>query len=174
MRIAAILTLAAATCLARPALADVWDVQQDNDNGLGTDNELVHGSLQNHDLGVLAGNLAAEDWYVGGQKPRSSYEVIVDGTSGDISSGKGPGLLRMASDGSTVLQSSVGMSSGLEDSRRLRLGPPGSTAVNDQFVRVFSGGCTTDCGADDVYRIRFYETTGAITRVKKPSDHRRT
>ena len=29
---------------------------------------------------------------------------------------------------------------------------------------VVSGGCGTDCGPDDTYRIRFYETTGVVAR----------
>ena len=73
--------------LAASAGADVWDTQNDNDNGTGTDNELVHGSLQVHDLGVQPGNVADQDWYLLGQKPFSSYEIVVDATSGDISGG---------------------------------------------------------------------------------------
>jgi hypothetical protein len=36
--------------------------------------------------------------------------------------------------------------------------------VNTEFVRVQSGGCTTDCGPDDVYFIRGYETTYSVPR----------
>ena len=36
--------------------------------------------------------------------------------------------------------------------------------ISDQYVRVTSASCTTDCGADDVYRLRAYETTYAISR----------
>jgi hypothetical protein len=47
--------------LAAVPYADVWDVQSDNDNGSGADNELIHGSDQVHDLGVLVGPTADED-----------------------------------------------------------------------------------------------------------------
>ncbi|HET9315666.1 MAG TPA: hypothetical protein VFQ51_08755, partial [Vicinamibacteria bacterium] len=33
-----------------------------------------------------------------------------------------------------------------------------------QWVRVRSGSCTTDCGPDDVYRIRAYDSTYAVPR----------
>ena len=48
-----------------------------------------------------------EDIFRFSQKPRASYEVVVDATSGDIGSGAGLMLHRIAGDGVTVLQSSV-------------------------------------------------------------------
>jgi hypothetical protein len=36
--------------------------------------------------------------------------------------------------------------------------------VGDEYVRVRSGGCTTDCGPEDVYRIRLYDTTASLAR----------
>jgi hypothetical protein len=36
--------------------------------------------------------------------------------------------------------------------------------VDDQTVRVRSASCGTDCGADDTYRIRAYETTYSVPR----------
>ena len=36
--------------------------------------------------------------------------------------------------------------------------------VADQFVRVRSTTCTGDCGPDDVYRIRAYDTTYSVPR----------
>jgi hypothetical protein len=36
--------------------------------------------------------------------------------------------------------------------------------VAGQHIRVRSGGCTLACGADDVYRIRAYDTTYSIPR----------
>jgi hypothetical protein len=153
-----------AACAAS-AGADVWDIQTDNDNSLGTDNELVHGSMQVHDLGALSGPVAADqDWYLLGQKPFSSYEIVVDETSGDIGSGKGPMVERIALDGSTVLQNSLPVEEGLGFARSLRFRNTIATPVNDQYLRVMSGGCTTDCGPDDRYRIRAYETTFAIPR----------
>ena len=94
------------------------------------------------------------------QKPNSSYEALVDSTSGDI----GPTLQvdRIASDGSTVINSSVAVGVGF--TRSLRFMNTTNTEINDQTVRVRSGGCTTDCGPDDVYFIRGYETTYSIPR----------
>ena len=89
------LVVCLAACVALPAAADVWDVQSDNDNSQTTDNELIHGSIQLHDLGVLAGNNADEDWYLMGQQPRSSYEMVVDGISGDVAD-KGLSVVRLS------------------------------------------------------------------------------
>ena len=153
-------TLGLAVAVAGPVRADVWDLQTQNDNTIATENELVHGSDQLHDLGALAGPLADTDWFRLRQRPFSSYEVVVDGTSGDI----GPTLIldRVAPDGSTVIQSSA--PAGLGFSRSLRWTNPTSGAVDAEFIRVRSGSCTTGCGPDDVYRIRFSETTYRIPR----------
>jgi hypothetical protein len=140
--------------------ADVWDVQTDNDNSPATENELVHGSDQLHDLGALPCPTADEDWYRMSQKPYSSYEVVADATSGDI--GPTLELSRIASNGSTVVQSSVAV--GVGYSRSLRFRNTGATAINNQYVEVVSGSCTTTCTSNDVYRIRFYETTYSVPR----------
>jgi hypothetical protein len=145
------------------ARADVWDVQTSNDNSPGgTQNELIHGSDQIHDLGVLPGNFADEDWYRIGQKGYASYEVTVDATSGDI--GAGVLVQRFASDGATVLQTGQPVTTGLNYSQSLRWMNISASEVDDQFVRVVSSGCTTDCGPDDVYRLRAFETTQSIPR----------
>jgi hypothetical protein len=142
-------------------MADVWDVQTENDNSATTtENELVHGSDQLHDLGALAGPAQDNDWYQISQKPFSSYEVVVDATSGDI--GTGLVVTRTTSDGSTVLQTSDPV--GVGYSRSLRFRNETTVDINTQKVHVTSGSCTTDCGADDVYRLRAYETTYAVPR----------
>lgn len=154
-----VLGLGFALVSGRAAMADVWDVQSQSDNTPATENELVHGSDQIHDLGVLAGNNPDNDWYQISQKPFSSYEVVVDATSGDI----GTGLVVERTDGTTtVLQASVPV--GVGYSRSLRWTNATSSEVNTERVRVTSGSCTTDCGADDVYRLRSYETTYAVPR----------
>jgi hypothetical protein len=150
-------------CAAVPAVADVWDVQNDNDNSQMTDNELIHGSMQVHDLGALQpGNVTDEDWYLMGQAPRASYELVVDSVSGDVSD-KGLSVVRLS--GSLAeLQSSLPVTVGLDYARSLRWENTSATPVNDQFIRIRSTNCTSDCGADDIYRVRFYETTFAIPR----------
>jgi hypothetical protein len=145
----------------RAAVADVWDVQTQNDNTSASENELVHGSDQLHDLGALPGNLPDEDWYRLSQKPYSSYEMVADSTSGDIQLAGGLSLDRTDA-GGAVLQSSVAV--GVGYTRSLRWENAGAAEVNDERIRVQSTGCTTDCGPDDVYRIRAAETTYAVPR----------
>jgi hypothetical protein len=144
----------------RVAAADVWDIQAQNDNSAATGNELIHGSDQMHDLGVLPGALADQDWYRLRQEPFSSYEILVDATSGDI--GTTLNLDRIGADGTTVVQSSRPV--GLGFTRSLRWANTQSTPVDGERIRVTSGSCTTDCGPDDVYQIRTYETTYAAAR----------
>jgi hypothetical protein len=144
----------------RAAVADVWDIQTQNDNTSATENELVHGSDQLHDLGVLPGNLPDQDWFALSQKPFSSYEIVADSTSGDI--GSNLGLDRMPAAGTTATQSSVAV--GVGYTRSLRWANTGAAEVNTEFIRVMSGGCTTNCGIDDVYRIRAAETTYSVPR----------
>jgi hypothetical protein len=141
--------------------ADVWDVQSDNDDtAFVSDNELMHGSLQLHDLGARPGPVADDDWYRIGQQPYSSYEVRIDQVSGDLA----PGLTfaRVGGDGTTVLQSSAGESS-LGLSRALRFVNP-TAAMVPEFIRVGTPACGTTCGADDTYRITAVETTIRVSR----------
>jgi hypothetical protein len=72
------------------------------------------------------------------------------------------GLERIGPDGTTVVQTSIPAGTG--QARSLRWENSTSTDVLDQTVRVSSGDCTTNCGSDDTYRVRAYETTLAIPR----------
>ena len=159
-----VLALGLSVAATGAARADVWDVQTSNDNSpAGTQNELVHGSDQIHDLGALAGGtLPDQDWYRIGQKAFASYEVTVDATSGDI--GAGVLVQRFASDGVTALQTALPVTAGLNYSQSLRWMNATAVPIDDQYVRVVSNGCTTDCGPDDVYRLRSFETTQSIPR----------
>ena len=145
------------------ARADVWDVQTNSDNAAATtQNELVHGGDQIHDLGALAGGaLADQDWYRIGQKAFASYEVVVDATSGDIGAGV---LVQRMDSGGAAVQTAVAVTPGLNYSQSLRWMNTSATEVIDQFVRVMSSSCTTNCGPDDVYRLRAFETTQSIPR----------
>ena len=144
----------------------VTDPVAGNNSATDTDNltldmvELSHGSQLLRDLSPV-GSASADHLYWLSQKPYSSYEVVVDATSGDV----GPTLLlqRVAGDGSTVLQQSAGVSA-LGFSRSLRFVNDRPVSEDGQLVRVRSGSCGTNCGADDVYRIRLRETTGRIAR----------
>ena len=128
----------------------------------GVNGELTHGMDAVHDLAAQPGPVADEDVFLISQKPYSSYEVVVDATSGDIGVGSGPLLQRIASDGTTPLRGSVAVGAG--PARSLRWRNATSAVIEDQTVRVASAQCGTDCGPDDVYRIRAYETTYAVPR----------
>jgi hypothetical protein len=120
----------------------------------GSLDELVHGSVETRDLATLPGPVAiSQEWRMR-QAPNASYEVVVDGATGDLGP-DGPALDRLASDGS-VVQSAVGVAGG--SSRSLRWENPGP-AVTDERIRVQSRGCILDCDAADTFRIRMLATT---------------
>ena len=157
----ACVALALAWAGPRRAVADVWDATGDDAAGV-TRNELVHGADQVHDLAGRPGPVADVDWYRLSQQRYSSYEIVVDATSGDLGP-SGPLLERIASDGSTVLQASVPAGAGR--SRSLRFENTTAGAINDQRLRVRSGGCGAGCGSEDTYRIRALDTTVSIPRL---------
>ncbi|HET9314321.1 MAG TPA: Calx-beta domain-containing protein, partial [Vicinamibacteria bacterium] len=136
---------------------------RDDDGGERPVQELRHRSSLVADLSPPSGAGPDEDLYLLGQQPYSSYEVVVDGASGDVGpAGSGPRLDLMSSDLADVLQASV--PAGLGFARSLRFENDGPTANERWYVRVVSDGCQADCGADDVYRIRAYDTTLAGAR----------
>lgn len=150
-------------CLAAAVpLADVWDVAGDNDDSSTTDNELTHGTAQVHDLGVRPGPVADTDWYRIGQKPQTSWEIVVDSTGGDI--GFNTSLLQLVDGTGTTITNGQSVTPGMDYSRSLRFRNVGSTTVSDQFVRVGPGTCGTSCDGNDVYHIRARETTISVAR----------
>jgi hypothetical protein len=100
------------------------------------------------------------DFYRIAQQPRSSYEIVVDGTSGDVA--PDVRLERLAADNATVLQSAT--PSGTGTSVSLRWENTLGSAVTSSHLRVRSASCGTACGTDDVYRVRAYDTTCSIAR----------
>jgi hypothetical protein len=95
--------------------------------------------------------------------------VVLDESSGDLSSGAaGPALERLSPNLADVLQTSV--PAGVGYARSLRLQNATSVSV-ETYARVRSTACTTDCGADDVYRLRAYETTLRIPRFNAAAAH---
>jgi hypothetical protein len=132
----------------------------DDDGGAVALRALAHGSRRTGDLSA-AGGFATTDLYLVSQPPRTSWEVVVDEASGDIGNGQGPAVERVANDLTTVLQSSAPVGSG--PARSLRWRNTTSVAA-DSYVRIRSVACGTSCGADDVYRVRAYETTVRIPR----------
>jgi hypothetical protein len=147
--------------LAGPASADVWDIQFDNDDSNETDNQLLHGTIQTHDLGARPGPTADQDWFLMPQKMFASYEIILDGVSGDVGA-SGLALHRIASDGFTVVQTDTPAMMGTPPySRALRWG---NANPQTEFIRVSGALCGTACGSDDVYTIRARETTVNLAR----------
>ena len=128
--------------------------------------DLVHGTVM--DLDLASQGTPDVDLFGIRQAPRSSYEVIVDSTTGDLGSGgSGPALELVAADGTTLLQSSAPAGAGA--SRSLRLENATSSPLQDRLVRVSSQGCTTSCTPEDRYRIRAYDTTLRLARVNNSS-----
>jgi glucose/arabinose dehydrogenase len=119
------------------------------------ENELAHGMKLTADL---TGPLPV--LYRMGQAALSSYEVVLDATSGAAASGMQ--LDRVAADSTTVLQ--AGEPVGTGSALTLRWQNTTSTAELTQQIRVAAPDCGTSCGADDLYRLRAYETTGRIPR----------
>ena len=150
---------------AAPVRADVWDVQGDNDNGTGSDNELLHGVDQQHDL-AAQGPVADQDWFLMPQKRQASYEVFIDGVSGDLGfAGLALERIQVAGTTTTSLQTgdaAVGGSFGY--SRSLRWMNTTSGTITDEMVRVSGQACGTACGPDDVYTIHARETTINLAR----------
>jgi hypothetical protein len=114
------------------------------------DAEIAHGTSLLTTVG------AAGRRYRLSQRPFASYEAVVDAASGDLGDNQGPTLTLITAT-STVVAASQPV--GLGFSRTLRFRNDASTVVDDQYVRVASQGCTSACGADDVFRLRVYETT---------------
>jgi hypothetical protein len=144
---------------ATDSAADPWDRATQNDDSTGTQSELVHGSEETHDLKTKAG-VPDEDWYRLSQKPYSSYEIVVDATSGDITP---VALDRILNNGIDVQQSATPI--GVGHAMSLRWQNSTASTRNGHFIRVKSGGCTDACEATDVYRIRAFDTTYAVSRI---------
>jgi Metallo-peptidase family M12B Reprolysin-like/Calx-beta domain len=125
-----------------------------DDDGADAGSELAHGSRQ-------VRTFDGPDTFGIAQRAFSSYEVVVDEASGDVVP---VALERIGPDGTTVLQTSQPAGAGTGQARSLRWENSNSGDVLDQTVRVTSGDCTTNCGPDDTYRVRAYETTLAIPR----------
>ena len=143
---------------------DRWDVNATGDDSSGTDNELRHGVSQEHDLQAVGG-VADQDWYLIGQKPYSSYEVVVDGLGESVatvppSTADDVIGLNLVNSSGGVLASSLGVS-GIGADRRLII--RNTTAVEEmsEYVRVRAAvsGCGTTCTSEAFYRITMRDTT---------------
>jgi hypothetical protein len=120
--------------------------------------ELTHGSSVVADLAADPGPTANADLYRLGQGPYSSWEIVADGVSGDVAIQ----LERLGEDNVTVVQTAVSVGTGA--AQALRWQRRSAVPESREHIRVRSVSCTTECGADDTYRLRVYETTGVIPR----------
>ena len=118
--------------------------------------ELSHGAQFRR---ALASDSPAQDLYLVRVAARSSYEVVLDELSGDLTAGSSPvQLVRLGPDTVSVQQFSAAAGTG--PARMLRWQNSTDETVT-QMVRVQSQGCSTDCGPDDTYRLRAYRRRDA-------------
>ena len=119
--------------------------------------ELTHGSDMYEDLG------GAPDRYRIGQRPYSSYEIVVDSLAGN------PLLQldRLDSSGTTIIQTGGPISAAIDMSQSLRWQNSTASGEDTQRVRVSNSTCPGPCTANDAYRIRASETTLAIPRFNQ-------
>jgi hypothetical protein len=158
-------TIVAALVLAcalpgRAVRGDEWDVATLGDVGTATRNTLLHGSEQVHDLAAV-GDTPDEDWYKFMSRPRSSFQLVVDGMTGDLRlTGTDVQLLDLQG----VFEA---------DAQVTDLGGSLSLAWRNlaanfggvrHFVRIRGADCGTTCTATDRYRVRFFDTTYSIPR----------
>jgi hypothetical protein len=138
---------------------DDWDLATHSDGGIGTSNVLLHGSEQVHDL---AGRIEIdEDWYFVLTKQYSSYEVRVDGMTGDLDLTPAS-VQRMSTLGTAVIQNALVTDAGGVLSLPWTHGvDPGD---HGSFIKVHRAACGLSCGVRASHRIRFYDTTYTLPR----------
>jgi hypothetical protein len=161
--------------LSSPAGATVGNGQgvariQDDDGGAIRLSGLDAGMDVTASLAAGPGPAADTDLYLVELSPFASYEVTVDAASGDLGD-FGPTVEVLARD-MTLIETSV--PSGVGPARTVSMigssSPTWPTVY--RYIRVRSAGCTTDCGADDTYRIRLRDTTGRVARFNETGGQR--
>jgi hypothetical protein len=125
---------------------------------LGIREELVHGKALRESF--PPGNPSERLYYVA-EEPHSSYEVVVDGASGDVAAAGQTLLVQRLATDLTPVQDAVPAGAGA--SRTLSFENAGE-ATPKEVVRVRSTGCAAGCSTGDGYRVRAYETTARIPR----------
>jgi len=149
--------------------ADVWDLGTDNDDDVGSDNEIVHGMRQVHDLAMRNG-VADADWYAFRLPDSRSYEILVDGLTGDVGNGSTSPSLELFSASGLVIQASEPVTTfGVARSLRVYSNTTGGMGDATHMVRVTNAVCGTACTETDRYRIRAYDTTVALPRFNNSS-----
>jgi hypothetical protein len=162
-QLAAIIALSLVAIAPVAGVTDPWDLVAGDDDA-GTDNELVPGVVQQHDLQAVGG-VADQDWYRVSIKGYSSYEVVVDGLGETVATVPANSLddalrLEIVTSAGGVITTSSGIST-IGSSRHVRLLNTGPTEYVDNYIRVRSAvnGCGTTCTSNAIYRISMHETT---------------
>jgi hypothetical protein len=119
--------------------------------------ELTHGARIVADLTPPAGRTSDVDFYLVQQYADASYEIVVDGISGDAL----PLLVSRVHPIGSALQWAQPIGTG----NSVAMSWVGIGTLATEHVRVESAGCGSACGSDDTYRLRFYETTLAAPRI---------
>ena len=149
------------------ARADVWDVGADSDNDSGSDNEMVNGLDQVHDMAAQQGGSVEDvDWFPLLYFCNASYEILLDGITGALGNANtgSPALDLLNADATTLVASSSPVSS-LGIARRIAY-----SCVSAQdfaytaYVRVSHPDCGLGCVNTDQYRIHFRDTTALVPR----------
>lgn len=128
--------------------------------------ELGHGTVQRRSLSHP--NLDG-DTFALTEDPYSSWEAVIDETSGDIGGNFGVSLQLLSSSGVLVAFSEP---VGAGPSQSMRFANHSGTTIADRRIVVKSTSCSSDCTADDTYRIRFYDTTYRIARYNTANGQR--
>jgi len=159
--------LAVMLCSSVPAArADVWDVGTDNDNASTSDNELVNGLDQVHDMAAQQGGTVEDvDWYPFPIFSGNSYEILLDGITGALGNANtgSPALDLIAPDGTTVAFGSDPVSS-LGIARRLTFRYSTGSPEAMYYLRVSHPDCGLSCVNTDQYHIHFRNTTALVPR----------
>jgi hypothetical protein len=138
------------------ARGDDWDVNNETDGGSFTDNALLHGAQQDHDLAAFNG-VPDQDWFLVAARARSSYQIVVDGVTERLD--------LESTDVQRLLSTDVLAEDALVTDGGGVLSLQWQTTVADNnLVRVRGAACGPICNSGDRYRIRFYETTYTLPR----------
>jgi hypothetical protein len=141
-------------------LLDPWDP---GDETSQTRNALFHGTQQVHYLDDIPFfSSFDEDWYILSVRPFASYQVVVDGLTGDLDLTSSE-VQRLNTQGLLVLESALVTDGGGVLTLNWQQGALGAPVTN--FLRIRErAACGLLCDVRDSYRVRFYETTYTVPR----------
>ena len=127
-----------------------------NDDPLPFGADLSNGFVYNGDLSSHDGDRHVDFFNLLMTHP-ASYEAVVDAASGDALP------IQLEIPGAVPPQHGTPVGAGPAQSLRFDTSPYGFPPLLPLLV--YSGGCGGDCGPEDTYRFRFYETTLSGGRI---------